>query len=76
MKRTFLHKLNGRTTRHDTQRREVLFFAYPHFLFFNFTAAAHLAHLVLPNTPANASQNQKSQIIQRHMKQNSQVNQS
>ncbi len=74
MKRTFLHKLSGRTTRHDSQRREVLFFAHPHFLFFNFMAAAHLAHLVLPDTKADPSQNQKSQTIQRYMKLNSQVN--
>ncbi|MCC7332523.1 MAG: hypothetical protein IT232_07945 [Flavobacteriales bacterium] len=62
MRRIFLHRLNERTARHDSQRREVLFFADPHFLFFNFMAAAHLAHLVLPDTQADPSQNQKSQI--------------
>ena len=60
MKRTFLHIPSNLTVRHDSQRKEVLFFANAHFLFFNFTATAHLAHLVLPDTQANASQNQKS----------------
>lgn len=31
-------------------------------------AAAHLAHLVLPDTQANPLQNQKSQIVQRSVK--------
>jgi len=63
MKRTFSHnKTSRRTARHDCQRREVLFFAHPHFLFFNFMATAHLAHLILPDAQANPSQNQKSQI--------------
>ena len=40
-----------------------LFFPNAHFLFFNFIATAHLAHLVLPDTQADPSQNQKSQIF-------------
>lgn len=47
MKRTFLHKPSDLTARHDSPRKEVLFFADPHFLFFNFTAAAHCIHLAL-----------------------------
>jgi len=43
MKRTFLYKPSDLTARHDSQRKEVLFFADPHFLFFNFIAATHLA---------------------------------
>jgi hypothetical protein len=65
MKRTFLHKPSDLTARHDSQRREVLFFADPHFLFFNFNAAAQMAHWVLPNTQANPSQNPKSHFSQR-----------
>lgn len=42
MKRTYLDKeTNGLTARPDSQRSEVLFFAHPHFLFFNFLATAH-----------------------------------
>jgi len=49
------------TARHDSQRREVLFFAHPHFLFFNFWAAAQVAHFVLPLTHKLAQrQNKKS----------------
>jgi hypothetical protein len=63
MKRTFLDNITEQlTARPTSQRNEVLFFADPHFLFFNFFANAHLAHLVLPDTQATASQNQKSQI--------------
>ena len=61
MEQTILpNKRYGRTAQHDSQPKEVLFFADPHFLFFNFMATAHLAHLVLPDTQASASQNQKS----------------
>ncbi|HRE64811.1 MAG TPA: hypothetical protein PKU77_13565 [Ferruginibacter sp.] len=60
MKQTFLHKTNDLTVRLDSQRKEVLFFFEPHFLFFNFLAAAQVAHLVLPDTQADPSQNQKS----------------
>lgn len=55
----------GQTTKQTTQRKEVLFFATAHFLFFNFIADTHLAHLVLPITQADPSQNQKSQIANR-----------
>ncbi|MBS0646486.1 MAG: hypothetical protein JSR97_07840 [Verrucomicrobia bacterium] len=39
---------NKLTARLDSQRREVLFFAHPLFLFFNFMATAKVAHFVLP----------------------------
>jgi len=42
-----------RTGRHLSRPEEVLFFPTAHFLFFNFMAAAHLAHCLLPaNTQA------------------------
>jgi len=48
MEQTILpNKQYGRTARHDSQRNEVLFFTHPHFLFFNFVAAAHCTHLAL-----------------------------
>ena len=58
----YYNRTFGRTDKHTTQRREVLFFATAHFLFFNFNANTHLAHLVLPDTQADPAQNQKSQI--------------
>lgn len=57
MKRTFLYKTSDLTARHDSQRNEVLFFATAHFLFFNFLAAAQVAHFVLPQ-PHNPTQRQ------------------
>lgn len=58
MKRTFLDKITQRpTARPTSQRNEVLFFATTHFLFFNFFATAHLAHLLLP---ANAQAKRKA----------------
>lgn len=49
MTRKFTHnETYGLTARHDSQRKEVLFFAYTHFLFFNFLPAAQVAHFVLP----------------------------
>lgn len=67
MKLIFLHKVNNLTARHDSQSEEVLFFADPHFLFFNFLPTAQVAHLpvrqaglALPDTQAEPSQNQKS----------------
>ena len=56
MKQTVWKKIvTGRTT---SQRKEVLFFADPLFLIFNFTADTHLAHFVLPQThkPTQAKQ--------------------
>ena len=50
----------GLTADHTSRPDKVLFFADPHFLFFNFLAAAQVAHLVLPDTQADPSQNQKS----------------
>lgn len=54
-------KLNEskRTTHRPTQKD--LIFAPP--TFFCFSATAQLAHLVLPDTPAYASQTQKSQFL-------------
>ncbi len=51
--------VNG-TTELTSRHKEVLFFACPHFLFFNFTADAHLAHCLLPAI-AQATQKGKSQ---------------
>jgi len=48
------------TSRHASRPDEVLFFAHPHFLFFNFTADAHLAHCLLPDH-TQAKQKGKSQ---------------
>jgi hypothetical protein len=55
--------------RHDSQRKEVLFFAYPHFLFFNFFATAHCTHLpllVYAQTNPTQKQSQKSAIPSIH----------
>ena len=66
MKRTILDNITERLTAKPTsQRNEVLFFADPHFLFFNFRATTHL---VLPATQSDPSQNQKSQIFPRFTK--------
>lgn len=66
MKQAILDNITfGRTDKHTTQRKEVLFFATAHFLFFNFIADTHLAHLVFPTAQADPSQNQKSQIANR-----------
>jgi hypothetical protein len=55
MKPNFWDKLRQRlTARPTSQRYEVLFFSTAHFLFFNFMAITHLAHLLLPaNTQTN-----------------------
>jgi hypothetical protein len=45
MKQVFLHKANDLTVRHDSQRKEVLFFADPHFLFFYFFWQPHKWHI-------------------------------
>jgi hypothetical protein len=69
MIRTFLHtENNGRTADTKSQRKEVLFFAYPHFLFFNFSSDTQVAHLALPSSQADPSQNQKSHFFQRFIK--------
>ena len=64
MKQTYLDKeTNGLTDRLDSQRKEVLFFPTAHFLFFNFLAAAQVAHFVLPQPhKPTQRQNKKSQI--------------
>jgi hypothetical protein len=55
MKRTILDNITERlTAKLTSQRNEVLFFADPHFLFFNFNTSAHCTHLpLLPDTQAN-----------------------
>jgi hypothetical protein len=67
MKRTFTHYEPTRlTARHDSQRKEVLFFATAHFLFFNFLADAQVAHFVLPQPHKPTQwQNKKSHFFQR-----------
>ena len=67
MTQTFKHnETYGLTARHDIQRSEVLFFARPHFLFFNFLAAAQVAHFVLPQPhKPTQRQNKKSHFSQR-----------
>ena len=64
---TFLNtKRTDMTAITDSQRKEVLFFATAHFLFFNFLPAAQVAHFVLPQ-PHNPiqRQNKKSHFFQR-----------
>ena len=55
MKRTFFDDIqNGLTARPTSQRKEVLFFANAHFLFFNFNANAYCTHLpLLADTQTN-----------------------
>ncbi len=67
MKQTYLDKeTNGLTDRLDSQRKEVLFFPTAHFLFFNFLAAAQVAHFVLPQPhKPTQRQNKKSHFSQR-----------
>jgi len=67
MRRTLTHKqTNGLTDRPDSHRKEVLFFAYPHFLFFNCLADTQVAHFVLPQThKLTQRQNKKSHFPQR-----------
>jgi hypothetical protein len=65
MKPSFLDNITERLTAKATsQRNEVLFFATAHFLFFNFIAAAQVAHFVLPLThKATQRQNKKSHFF-------------
>jgi len=67
MTRTFTHnETYGLTARTDSQRKEVLFFAHPYFLFFNFLAETQVAHFVLPLTHKPIQrQNKKSHFSQR-----------
>ena len=67
MNQTYLDKeTNGLTDRLDSQRKEVLFFPTAHFLFFNFLAAAQVAHFVLPQPhKPTQTQNKKSHFSQR-----------
>jgi len=57
---TYKDKENGHigmTADHTSRLNKVIFFADPHFLFFNFNAIAHCSHLLLP---ANAQTNLKA----------------
>jgi len=57
----------GLTAGHPSRPDKVLFFADPHFLFFNFLAAAQVAHFVLPLTHKPAQrQTKKSHFFQRY----------
>jgi hypothetical protein len=51
--------LESNSTTHNPTRKDLIF-APP--IFFGFNANVQMAHLVLPDTRANASQNQKSQF--------------
>jgi hypothetical protein len=53
-------KTNRETGKRSGRHRKVLFFASPHFLFFNFTTDAHLAHCLLPATAQSQTNGQKS----------------
>jgi hypothetical protein len=66
MKQIFIHnETKGLTALHDSQRNEVLFFAHPPFLFFNFLPAAQVAHFVLPQPhKPTQRQNKKSNFSQ------------
>jgi len=58
MKQSFLDNITERlTTQPNSQRKEVLFFAYAHFLFFNFMPP-HIAHICLCPQPTNPAQGQ------------------
>lgn len=62
----FKTKRDDMTVLTDSHPKEVLFFATAHFLFFNFLAAAQVAHFVLPQThKATQRQNKKSHFFQR-----------
>ena len=63
-------QINHQTADPRANASVFLFFPYAHFLFFNFNATSHLAHLVLPDTQADPSQNQKIQISQRFISDN------
>lgn len=61
----------GMTADHTSRPVKVLFFADPHFLFFNFMAAAQVAHFVLPLThKPDKRQNKKSHFSQRFIRSN------
>ena len=57
---------NGMAADHTSRPDKVLFFADTHFLFFNFLAAAQVAHFVLPQPhKPTQRQNKKSHFSQR-----------
>jgi len=67
MRQTILDNITERmTAKLTSQRNEVLFFANPHFFFFNFLTAAQVAHFVLPQLhKPTQRQNKKSHFFQR-----------
>ena len=72
MEQTILpNKRYGRTAQHDSQPKEVLFFADPHFLFFK--PDPQMAHCLLPDTQAIASQKSKSHFSLRTKRVNLQI---
>ena len=61
--------MDRQTTLPNSHRKEVLFFATAHFLFFNFLTAAQVAHFVLPQPhKPTQRQNKKSHFFQRFLK--------
>jgi hypothetical protein len=61
----------GMTANHTSRPDKVLFFADPHFLFFN--PDPQIAHCLLPDTQAIASQNSKSHFFLRTKRVNLQI---
>jgi hypothetical protein len=61
----------GLTAYHTSQPDKVLFFAYPHFLFLK--SITQMAHCLLPDTQANASQKSKSHFFLRTKRVNLQI---
>jgi len=62
---------NGLTAYHTSQPDKVLFFAYPHFLFLK--SITQMAHCLLLDTQANASQKSKSHFFLRTKRVNLQI---
>lgn len=61
----------GMTADHASRPNEVLFFALPHFLFLKSTT--QMAHCLLPDTQATASQKSKSHFYLRTKRVNLQI---
>ena len=62
---------NGMTADHTSRPDKVLFFADPHFLFLK--SITQMAHCLLPDTKANASQKSKSHFFLRTKRVNLQI---
>ena len=61
----------GMTADHTGRPDKVIFFAYPHFLFLQ--SDPQMAHCLLPDTQANASQKSKSHFFLRTKRVNLQI---